>query len=105
MNSQGKSLAEDITEMIGGITVHDKVKETLTEVRDMITRVADHIAEAFPDHDKSAAAEYLEALDKRYTMESERDIHFKHLERKSELENYSADRLPRGDLGDNVELF
>jgi len=105
MNSQGKSLAEDITEMIGGITVHDKVKETLTEVRDMITRVADHIAEAFPDHDKSAAAAYLEALDKRYTMESERDIHFKHLERKSEQENYSPDRLPRGDLGDNVELF
>lgn len=105
MNDRGKSLAEDITDMIRGITVHDEVKKTLTEVRDMLGQVADDIIKAFPDQDRSAAGSYLESLDGRYTMESERDIHLKHLERKSEKAIDSTGRSARGDLGENVELF
>ncbi len=105
MNTQGDSLARDITAMIREITVHREMNEALADARERIRQVMDGVASAFPDHDRSAAGTYLETLDGRYTMESERDIHFKHMERKTERIHVSPGRPAGGDLGDNVELF
>lgn len=105
MNGRGDSLARDITAMIREITVHQEVNEALSDARQQIMQVVDSMAAAFPVHDRSAAENYLKALDGRYTMESERDIHFKHIERKTERVHVSSERPAGGDLGENVELF
>jgi hypothetical protein len=105
MNHEGKSLAEDIRDLIGGITVDREVSGDLTEVRDALDRVRDDIALAFPDYDKHSEGMHLEALDRRYTMESERNIHFKHLDRRAEEGPENTGPSPGSDLGDNVELF
>ncbi|MFY9399559.1 MAG: methyl-accepting chemotaxis protein [Desulfomonilia bacterium] len=105
MNFQGDSLARDITAMIKEITVHHEMNEALAEARERIMRVVDEVASAFPDHDRSAAETYLETLDGRYTMESERDIHFKHMERKTKGTHAGREHPAVGDLGENVELF
>ncbi len=105
MNGQGDSLARDIASMIREITVHREVNEALTDARERVGQVASGIAAAFPDHDRSAAETYLESLDGRYTMESEREVHFKHMDRKTERAHVSPERPAGEDLGDNVELF
>jgi len=105
MNNQGESLAQDITAMISQVTVHQEVNDALKDARQRILRVVDEIEAAFPDHDRSADETCLQTLDGRYTMESERDVHIRHVGREAERVHVGLKRPARGDLGENVELF
>ena len=94
IKERSDGLRRSVQELTGGITVEDKVNRTLDAVEKLLKSVGREARALFPEGKSREQAEYLRALENRYTMHRERDIH---------RGAYSTNEAAH--LGDNVELF
>jgi methyl-accepting chemotaxis protein len=94
IKEESNRLRRAIQELTGGITVDGKADRTLDSVEGLLRSVGREVREQFPGARSKEQAEYLKALENRYTMHRERDVH------------RGISGAHQGtDLGDNVELF
>jgi len=105
MNSLGEPLMVDIKTTIKGITVHDKIAKSLCEAQDIMKELMDGTEHLITEEKANETKQYLKEVDSFYTMESEREVHMKHMEQNSipDTDNYIKDT--HDELGENVELF
>jgi hypothetical protein len=101
MTNLGESLMKDIRTTADGILVHETVKKLLNDVISVVDQNTNSASAICPSGQSTAAASFLEGLDKLYTMKSERDIHLQHLDTFQSDDNKDT----ANDFGDNVELF
>ena len=105
MNCQGESLMRDIQAAAQGITVQDKIEDILKETQDHMEQIIYEASRLAPEEHTGEAKTYLEDFDQLYTMESEREVHMRHMkiEGDSITEEFVEDSAD--ELGENVELF
>jgi methyl-accepting chemotaxis protein len=101
------SLTGRIIKTVDSIKIEEKTSDALSVVFEILENVLNQIRELAPTLNTRTSTEELEKLIRRYTMESERQVHLSALspqlptEIKVETFNTGGD----SDLGDNVELF
>jgi hypothetical protein len=106
MVGEGDNLLRDISSTVRGITVHEKVKTVLEGVMGTLEDVRNRAMDLCPDRNVEGAMAFLAGIGERYTMESEREIHTRHLNGRASGSVSPARGDGQGnDLGDNVELF
>ncbi len=125
INTEGGSLCEDIRKVVGGVSVHQQVKEGLDRIVATLEGIAAFSRSQTPRTPGAETRERLEALKAGYTMQTERNVHDalwkdstpEEGERKETADPVEAaqsgksareDEPPEAtedDLGDNVELF
>ncbi|MBU4262376.1 MAG: methyl-accepting chemotaxis protein [Proteobacteria bacterium] len=112
-------LSADIEEVVGGVTVHQKVAAVIEEAETILGAVTRSAKALLPADKWSLEAEKFRAADTHYTMHSERDIHAVVLNAQPNTPEATDSQpllAPPGeedtgssggsdDLGDNVELF
>jgi hypothetical protein len=104
----GAKLAGDIGDVRGGFSAKQLFAQTVTQVCDELERIgAQHAVDPLP-HTEIAPAHFLESHAKRYTMQTERDVH-ESVAAGVAIATAAAEPsrpvLKEGDLGDNVEMF
>jgi len=117
-NAMAGQLSDDINTLTSGITVHRHMAGILTETGVALEGIVSGAKELTPEAEWSATTERLRALDDRYTMHSERNIHaavVNALTGGDEEGDWQLAAPVQGeapatgggsdDLGDNVELF
>lgn len=99
------NLMKDIDRAASTISVHENVQAILEEAMHTVFEVAQSARQICPTVRIAESSSFFADIDKLYTMESEREVHLKHL-------GFSKDAGPKAiraeqpdDLGDNVELF
>ncbi len=105
MNSLAESLVVDIHTATKEITIQKEIEGILHEAQESMNSLISEASLLNPgapaDRDKS----YLKDFDKLYTMKSEREIHFRHMENAGVPDPHDAQGDSPDELGDNVELF
>jgi len=94
IREESDGLHKAIKELTGGITVESKACGILDGVERLLRDVGRDARREFPGIKSREQAEYLKALESRYTMHRERDIH-------EGIHGFREDTR----LGNNVELF
>jgi hypothetical protein len=106
MAGEGEALIRDIERTVGEIRVHEVVEKVLEGVMGSLEDVRDRASGLCPERDVEGARAFLAGLGDQYTMESEREIHTRHLSgRGPDMDAPAGGVEPAADLGDNVELF
>jgi hypothetical protein len=105
LSGLGNSLMEDIEDTAANIKVHEELQIMLEEVLDTIFDIEQSARKICPTSQLDATSSYFTDIDNLYTMESEREIHMKHLKKTSEPEIQDRPTTHLDELGENVELF
>jgi hypothetical protein len=105
LSDLGEALMKDIENVASNIKVHKELKAELEEVMDAIFAVAEGARKICPTNRLAANSSFLTDIDKLYTMESEREVHMRHIEApvQDTVQRNPTDQTE--DLGENVELF
>lgn len=121
---QGNHLEQHVLAVTSGITIHEELKQRLTEYFTHLQELDDQASLAVPQDGNPAHSALLQNLISQYTMESERSIHRQYMQDAQHTdafpENQENEETPRwdteessaapsttdaDDLGDNIELF
>ncbi|MFZ0942774.1 MAG: methyl-accepting chemotaxis protein [Syntrophobacteraceae bacterium] len=126
MNLDGLSLSEDIRKTIDEVHVHRRVDLVISNVASGLEEIAASSQSKWPAEDRADRAESTKTLRAAYTMQGEREVHNRVVERKTnpaeKLHEDAVNSLRSGgmenektggesgkadeeDLGENVEFF
>ena len=105
MNTQGESLMRDIQASAKEITVRDKVEDILKETQDQMEEMISEASCLIPEDNAGEPKTFLENFDQLYTMQSEREVHMRHMEKDDSTIPDKFVKDASDELGDNVELF
>jgi hypothetical protein len=105
MNAQGELLMLDIQSATRGITVKDKMESILMETQDQMEKMVSEASRLIPKEHAEGPNTYMEDFDQLYTMESEREVHMRHMKKDDVTITEESDKDSTDELGENVELF
>jgi methyl-accepting chemotaxis protein len=114
----GERLADDIAQRVLAITVHEKFERVIDDTISMLDIILTESRQAAPCAEPRNKSEYLQQLEKNYTMHSERKIHSLFAGSDAGVEDRSGTNEcntavqfintkleTHQEFGDNVELF
>jgi len=104
LTGMGESLMRDLEDAASHTAVHKEIQIMIDDVIETLSEVTKDAGRENPAAHIDTASSFFTEIDKLYTMESEREIHLRHLAGAQEQDQAGA-QSTTGDLGDNVELF
>lgn len=104
LTDMGQSLMMDIEDAASHTAVHEELEVMLDGVVKTLSGIIDEARGLNPADHFDPSSSFFSDIDKLYTMESEREIHQRHLAGSIERV-IPGEPSAVGDLGENVELF
>ncbi len=101
----GGSLMRDIEDAATHTAVHREIETALNGVRQTLAGIIDDARKRYPGARLEASSPFFAAIDRLYTMESERAVHLRHLAASSTGRDGAMAPAETGDTGGNLELF
>jgi methyl-accepting chemotaxis protein len=105
LSGLGESLMRDIEDAASHIAVHREIETALNGVRQTLAGIIDDARKRYPAARLDASSPFFAAIDRLYTMESERAVHLRHLSASSAFRDGAMAPAEAGDTGGNLELF
>jgi len=108
--SRSETLNDNLMGFIGQVGIHTYFKESINQSIDAVDAVLRGLVDKGLVSEERISSEYVEGLQKKYTMHKEREVHAA-LTGGSAFESGNAEAVAEyagtgeGDLGDNIELF
>jgi hypothetical protein len=100
-----ESLMRDIEDAASHIAEHREIETALNGVRQTLAGIIDDARKRYPAARLDASSPFFAAIDRLYTMESERAVHLRHLSASSAFRDGAMAPAEAGDTGGNLELF
>ena len=105
MTCDGQTLMKEIYTTASEISVHKEVEGELDDLMNSLSEITQSARSLSPERQIQTAVSFLTDIDRLYTMESERDVHTRHMEEPEVSAGQRHAGAVAGDLGENVELF
>lgn len=105
LTEQSGRLMSDIEDTLSHISVHEEVGSLLNGAIQIITHLTTDTGRFCSEHAPGSASSFFSDIDRIYTMESEREIHIRHVDLTVQGAPLPGTTDDRGGLGENVELF
>ncbi len=105
LSDLGGSLMRDIEDAASHTAVHREIETALNGVRQILAGIIDDARKRYPEARLEASSPFFAAINRLYTMESERAVHLRHLAASSALKDDAMAPAEVDDTGGNLELF
>ncbi|MGD0210171.1 MAG: methyl-accepting chemotaxis protein [Desulfomonilia bacterium] len=105
MTCDGETLMKEIYTTASEISVHKEVEGELDDLMNSLSEITHGARFLSPERQIQTAVTFLTDIDKLYTMESERNVHTRHVEEPEVAAGQRGNGVAADDLGENVELF